>query len=242
MNRLGESKMTTRFAAAAIVAITLVCQASPSLANITYDFITYPDAYQGCTLSGTITTDGHLGDIGSGDVVSWNWTITGPDMPTLTRDQTTSYIYPLNSNLTATTQDLTITPDGCVEFDDTATTNAILLWNRSDRDSLDHRQRSGCGSGALHVRTARHRCRRLAGLRSAASSDIGHRKQSTNEGNRAILFGWPFFFRQRWTGSKRPTSMASHCQWHAASAGALVQRLLRPLRWGSRGSTGPAAV
>lgn len=124
--------MTTRFAAAAIVAITLVCQASPSLANITYDFITYPDAYQGCTLSGTITTDGHLGDIGSGDVVSWNWTITGPDMPTLTRDQTTSYIYPLNSNLTATTQDLTITPDGCVEFDDTATTNAILLWNRSD--------------------------------------------------------------------------------------------------------------
>jgi PEP-CTERM motif len=41
---------------------------------ITYDFVNYPADQSGWTLSGSITTDGHLGFIGSQDIISWNWT------------------------------------------------------------------------------------------------------------------------------------------------------------------------
>ncbi len=124
--------MTMRFAITTVVVMALVCQSSSARATMTYDFITYSDTYAGCTLSGSITTDGHTGDITSSDLLSWQITITGPDLPTLVRDQTTSIVNPDYCTLTATGQDLTVSVGGYLEFDDSATDNALLIWSRAD--------------------------------------------------------------------------------------------------------------
>jgi len=44
--------------------------------STTYNIVNYPDLQNGWTLSGTITTDGTIGPIGSSDITSWTWTVT----------------------------------------------------------------------------------------------------------------------------------------------------------------------
>jgi len=63
----------------ALLAFPCICNAG----TITYSIQNYPADQNGATLSGTITTDGVIGNLaqgdflsGSGDILSWNWTIT----------------------------------------------------------------------------------------------------------------------------------------------------------------------
>ena len=44
--------------------------------EITYAIQNYPADQQGATLSGTITTDGVIGNLAASDILSWSWTIT----------------------------------------------------------------------------------------------------------------------------------------------------------------------
>ena len=45
-------------------------------ADITYNLVNYPADQGGCSLSGSITTDGTIGPISASDVQSWSYTIT----------------------------------------------------------------------------------------------------------------------------------------------------------------------
>ncbi|MGO9815328.1 MAG: hypothetical protein ACLP53_31755 [Isosphaeraceae bacterium] len=44
--------------------------------STTYNILNYPDLQGGWTVSGTITTDGFIGDLNENDIESWTWTIT----------------------------------------------------------------------------------------------------------------------------------------------------------------------
>ena len=61
-----------------IVAITAACSALISglqAATITYSIVNNAGFQNGYTLSGSITTDGTIGDVTSG-ILDWNWTVT----------------------------------------------------------------------------------------------------------------------------------------------------------------------
>jgi hypothetical protein len=47
--------------------------------DITYDLVSYPADQGGCTLSGSITTDGTIGPLSASNVQSWEYTITDGD-------------------------------------------------------------------------------------------------------------------------------------------------------------------
>ena len=66
-----------RFALAAaslivLLAFPLLCDAG----TITYSIQNYPSDQNQASLSGTITTDGTIGDLAASDILSWSWTIT----------------------------------------------------------------------------------------------------------------------------------------------------------------------
>jgi hypothetical protein len=63
------------FAAAAVS--VLVAGARTTLAGqTTYSIQNYPADQNGAALSGTITTDGVVGDLAVSDILSWSWTVT----------------------------------------------------------------------------------------------------------------------------------------------------------------------
>lgn len=73
----------SRLSSAQHVIVALCCLLPCSSAYctpITYDFIDYPEYQNGCTLSGTVTTDGTLGAITNANIISWQFTITGPSI------------------------------------------------------------------------------------------------------------------------------------------------------------------
>ncbi len=57
---------------AVLIALTHVAEAG----QITYAIQDYPADQQGATLSGTITTDGVIGNLATTDIQSWSWTVT----------------------------------------------------------------------------------------------------------------------------------------------------------------------
>jgi hypothetical protein len=59
-----------------LAAALLVSATNAWAGEITYDIINDPAIQGGYNLSGTITTDGVLGYLGSSDITSWNWTAT----------------------------------------------------------------------------------------------------------------------------------------------------------------------
>ncbi|MGC1718172.1 MAG: PEP-CTERM sorting domain-containing protein [Isosphaeraceae bacterium] len=61
----------------AITLFTLLTLPPAVLAgSMTYDIVNYPADQNGWTLSGTITTDGKIGDLAATDILSWSYTIT----------------------------------------------------------------------------------------------------------------------------------------------------------------------
>jgi hypothetical protein len=62
-----------------VTAVSSLVGAVPAraTADTTYNLVNDPVDQQGYTLSGTITTDGVLGPIGSNDIVAWTFTISG---------------------------------------------------------------------------------------------------------------------------------------------------------------------
>jgi hypothetical protein len=62
---------------ATVFPILLIAVAHPGEASpITYTIQNYPADQNGATLSGTITTDGFIGNLAGTDILSWSWTIT----------------------------------------------------------------------------------------------------------------------------------------------------------------------
>ena len=104
--------MCTRLAITAVAIVASVCQSSLSRAdNLTYDFLSYPDIYNGCTLTGHITTDGITGVISDSDLIGWQITVTPPvdsGLPSWTGDETTTATDAPWTLITATTQNLSI--------------------------------------------------------------------------------------------------------------------------------------
>jgi PEP-CTERM motif len=62
---------------ATVFPIMLIAFAHPGEAGpITYTIQNYPADQNGATLSGSITTDGVIGNLAGTDILSWSWTIT----------------------------------------------------------------------------------------------------------------------------------------------------------------------
>lgn len=62
---------------AILSAIALACLWSTShAATITYQLEQHPEYQNGFTLSGSITTDGTMGQIVQGNIMSWNWSVS----------------------------------------------------------------------------------------------------------------------------------------------------------------------
>jgi hypothetical protein len=59
-----------------LVVAMLLCCAPPTSVALTYHFVNYPADQNGWTLSGTVTTDGRTGALGSADFVSASITVT----------------------------------------------------------------------------------------------------------------------------------------------------------------------
>jgi len=106
--------MRTRLAITSVVVVALVCLGSPSRGDITYSMANYSDIYNGCTVSGYITTDGHTGILTYQDIKSWLITIDPPEGsdPTIyvqaNENPTNSWVDPA-SVFEATTQNLSVT-------------------------------------------------------------------------------------------------------------------------------------
>ena len=66
-----------RLVFATVFPIMLIAAAHPGEAGpITYTIQNYPADQNGATLSGTITTDGVIGNLAGTDILSWTWTVT----------------------------------------------------------------------------------------------------------------------------------------------------------------------
>ncbi len=65
------------FTQQAVILFTLLTLPPAVLAgSTTYNILNYPDLQNGWTVSGTITTDGFIGDLNENDIKSWTWTIS----------------------------------------------------------------------------------------------------------------------------------------------------------------------
>ncbi len=58
------------------VSLLLVVSHTAEAGPITYNIVNYQADQNGATLSGSITTDGTIGDLAKADITSWTFTIT----------------------------------------------------------------------------------------------------------------------------------------------------------------------
>ncbi len=65
-----------RFTLQAVMLSTLLTLPTAARADRMYNILNNPDIQNGWTLSGTITTDGTMGQIQASNILSWTWTIT----------------------------------------------------------------------------------------------------------------------------------------------------------------------
>jgi PEP-CTERM motif len=108
--------------------------------TITYSIQNYPADQNGASLSGTITTDGTIGNLASSDILSWSWTITplGGTPFTLTSSDPDSITNVLGS-LVASASEITI----AVPVNGGAETNDLTLENAGGIGSLEYSRESG---------------------------------------------------------------------------------------------------
>jgi hypothetical protein len=77
-----RAKMRSILAALAVLTLAILAGGTSARAgNITYNIVDDPVDQNGYNLSGTIVTDGTIGELGSYDIISWQFTITGPGGP-----------------------------------------------------------------------------------------------------------------------------------------------------------------
>jgi hypothetical protein len=70
-----------RNAIVAQAVLALLTAVGPAKADIIYNLMDYPALQNGYDISGTITTDGTLGNLTSGNIVSWQFTILAAGQP-----------------------------------------------------------------------------------------------------------------------------------------------------------------
>jgi hypothetical protein len=75
VHRPSVSRLAPRIVLPLFLLSAAVLATSSAKADITYSLQNYPADQDGHTLSGTITTDGHIGPLSSSDIKSWTVTI-----------------------------------------------------------------------------------------------------------------------------------------------------------------------
>ena len=85
---------------------------------ITYSIQNYPADQQGAALSGTITTDGVIGNVAAADVLSWSWTITPFEGTPVTLSSSTGGAVEIVGAVVASQSSFTIAmaPQGDINF------------------------------------------------------------------------------------------------------------------------------
>ena len=73
--------MNRTFLFAALGLVLTFIPVATLAAPITYTFASYASQQNGDSLNGTITTDGKIGSLGPGDILSWSYAITSPSAP-----------------------------------------------------------------------------------------------------------------------------------------------------------------
>jgi hypothetical protein len=72
------------------------------VADTIYSFISHPAYQNGYTLSGTITTDGNMGQLSQSDINAWSWTATnGANTYSVNSAEPGAEVYPGSANLYA---------------------------------------------------------------------------------------------------------------------------------------------
>ncbi len=85
--------------------------------SITYDLQNFAALQNGCTLSGTITTDGTIGVLSSADVVAWSFSVTGPQAYTLTSQDPNTVVSTLSGVIATATSLIIPVPAQGVQSD-----------------------------------------------------------------------------------------------------------------------------
>jgi hypothetical protein len=70
--------MKTSMIAVLGAAVLLLATVTPARSDTIYSMVNYSDIYNGCTVSGSITTNGNTGVLTDADIVSWQITISPP--------------------------------------------------------------------------------------------------------------------------------------------------------------------
>jgi len=81
-----------------------------SAGSITYQINNYPAVQNGFSLSGTITTDGTIGDLAVKDITAWSWTITELGLSYTYKSTDKNVFISLRGQLTATATQITMPP------------------------------------------------------------------------------------------------------------------------------------
>ncbi len=95
------------------IVLALIAAPPTTASSITYDIQNYPSLQNGYTLSGTITTDGHLGTLTQADITSWSYVVSGgPDGFTAAGSGAGTGVLIEGLGLVASTNQLTLADPG----------------------------------------------------------------------------------------------------------------------------------
>ena len=113
-------------------------------ASLTYDIISYTNTG---SITGTITTDGHTGVIGTGDITAWDITVTlSPTVLTYTNSTSRINSGGLSTGITATSTALYLNPAPAIpnelEFSIPGTANHHISWVAAQIYGADFNQSS----------------------------------------------------------------------------------------------------
>jgi hypothetical protein len=131
-----EETTMGRFTLAVVAFVVLL--AAPCIGHagtITYSIKNYPADQNGAALSGTITTDGTIGNLATGDILSWSYTMTpvGGTPFTLTSSESGSTTS-LQGTVIASPSEITVAgiPTGTIGA------NSLDLFNRNAQSELQY--------------------------------------------------------------------------------------------------------
>ncbi len=83
MTTLFSARRTDLRGAVLLLVVVLLVPESKARADTIYTLINYPDGAGGLNLTGSITTDGTIGTLAPGDILSWSFQCAGGVFPTL---------------------------------------------------------------------------------------------------------------------------------------------------------------
>jgi hypothetical protein len=136
-------RLTTKMTGLALVA--LIGLGATSKANsITYDFVNYGSLQNGYSLSGTITTNGTIGELDSSEISSWTFTLT-KGSTTITKSSTDPEAYvvivgDVEASSTAITMAI---PEGYTQLEFTSDYLLYDRFNVPEIESYDTYESSG---------------------------------------------------------------------------------------------------